>query len=221
MPKGVYERKIKARDLKGERFGLFTVMEPHPTIKYRWLIKCECGAVHYVNAGDLLRSKRPSRGCRNCRSRINRTETHGLSNSAEYRIWASMVSRCTNSNDCNYPRYGARGIRVCKEWVGAGGFERFFDHIGPRPFERFTIDRIDGSRGYEPGNLRWASYKTQARNKRNSVFIELNGERMNLVDASSRVGLRRHTIPSYRQTRPGYSHQEAFNEYVLERGIWP
>lgn len=82
-----------------------------------------------------------------------------------YRKWASMCARCYNPSHPAYPYYGGRGILVCQEWVGRGGFDRFLDHMGDAP-EGLTLDRIDNSKGYEPGNCRWASWKDQAANRR-------------------------------------------------------
>lgn len=45
-------------------------------------------------------------------------------------------------------------------------------------FERkLEIDRIDNGRGYERGNLRWATRTEQNRNKRNNVRVDYGGER--------------------------------------------
>ena len=45
----------------------------------------------------------------------------------------------------------------------------FYNYIGPKPTDgqHYTVDRIDNARGYEEGNVRWATAKQQARNKGN------------------------------------------------------
>jgi hypothetical protein len=45
-------------------------------------------------------------------------------------------------------------------------FEKFLAEIGPRPGRNYSVDRIDNYRGYEPGNVRWATSEAQAANKR-------------------------------------------------------
>jgi hypothetical protein len=83
--------------------------------------------------------------------------THGRSRTPLYRIWTGMIGRCHNPNADHFGFYGGRGIIVCDEWRGPAGFERFAACIGPRPSPKHTVDRIDNSRGYEPGNVRWAT----------------------------------------------------------------
>jgi hypothetical protein len=84
----------------------------------------------------------------------------------EYGVWHSMKRRC-KPNYRQYRYYGARGIDVCPEWDRS--FWCWFRHIGRRPtISGFVIsqDRIDNRRGYQPGNVRWASGSEQSLNTR-------------------------------------------------------
>jgi len=75
-----------------------------------------------------------------------------------------MISRCTNKNQADYKNYGGRGISVCRSWLDS--FEVFYADVGPKPSPELSIDRIDNEGDYEPGNVRWATAKQQANNKR-------------------------------------------------------
>ncbi|MFN3474075.1 MAG: hypothetical protein ACK4ZW_08525 [Blastomonas sp.] len=89
---------------------------------------------------------------------------HGMRNTPEYEAWRAMVSRCTNPNHKAYRNYGGRGVTVCPEW--RSDFRAFISHIGMRPRADYSLDRIDNSKGYEPGNVRWTDAATQNRNRR-------------------------------------------------------
>jgi len=89
---------------------------------------------------------------------------HGLIHTPEYRAWISMKDRCLNPKSSNYSGWGGRGIGVHAGWVD--DFMAFFDHLGPKPTPQHSLDRIDGSRGYEPGNVRWATKSEQSANRR-------------------------------------------------------
>jgi hypothetical protein len=82
---------------------------------------------------------------------------------AEYNIWNGMIRRCCNPRDPGFPSYGGRGIGVSPRW--RHDFMAFFADIGPRPSLGHSLDRLDNTRGYEPGNCRWATRSQQQRNK--------------------------------------------------------
>ncbi len=94
---------------------------------------------------------------------------HGMHKSPEYKIWGSMKRRCNNPNDARYSDYGGRGIKVYPAWDE--DFRAFIKDVGMRPSKHYTLDRIDNDRGYEPGNVRWATRITQNRNQRGSKSV--------------------------------------------------
>lgn len=84
--------------------------------------------------------------------------------SPTYLSWGAMRARCKNPKNKKYHLYGGRGVSVCARW---DKFENFLCDMGVRP-EGMTLDRRDFNGNYEPGNCRWATYKEQAHNCRNS-----------------------------------------------------
>lgn len=91
---------------------------------------------------------------------------HGGNRTPEWYTWCGLRQRCLNPNNPAYPRYGGRGIGVAPEWLGKHGFSAFLEHVGKRPTPDHSLDRIDNDRGYEPGNVRWATAAQQAHNTR-------------------------------------------------------
>jgi hypothetical protein len=72
-------------------------------------------------------------------------------------------------------------------------FANFVEDMGVRP-PGTTIDRIDNSKGYEPGNCRWATHKEQARNKRSNRIIEHEGKKQPLIAWAEEYGIRKDTL---------------------------
>lgn len=84
----------------------------------------------------------------------------------EYNALSNAKSRCYNPENRMYADYGGRGITVCDEWLGEHGFYIFLGHIGTKPDPNLSLDRIDNDKGYQPGNVRWATKSEQSRNRR-------------------------------------------------------
>lgn len=134
--------------------------------------------------------------------------------SPEYRSWVAMKSRCTNPKADAFPYYGGRGIRVCAEWCGPGGFARFLAAVGPRP-PGTTLDREDTNGDYEPGNCRWATRSAQMRNTRRAIRVTLNGELVPLKTACTASGVPYRT--AWLRLRAGWTPEDAATVPVRRR----
>lgn len=88
---------------------------------------------------------------------------------AEWAAWNQARYRCHDPNGKQWANYGGRGITMAPEWFVS--FDTFLEHIGPKPTKDHTLDRIDNERGYEPGNVRWATWTEQAANKRTRTEV--------------------------------------------------
>lgn len=101
------------------------------------------------------------------------TAKHRMCRTPEYHAWESMKTRCASGPESvHYQNYKARGITVCDEWQRS--FTAFYNHVGPRPSTAHSLDRIENNRGYEPGNVRWATRKEQQRNTRRTRSVTID-----------------------------------------------
>lgn len=202
---------VAVLDLSGKNFGRLTVMcraESSPNGKARWVCKCECGTEKVIFSSALVGGITLSCGClRNENSKrlaasLNRT--HGMSRTRIFHVWDSMLQRCGNPNHKSFPDYGGRGISVCERWKK---FENFFSDMGD-PGQGFSIDRIDHNGNYEPGNVRWATSKTQGRNKRSNTFITVNGETQPLAYWCEKYSINK--VTAMDRIKRGWSPELAF-----------
>lgn len=111
--------------------------------------------------------------------------THGRSLTREYGTWADMLYRCNTPSAPNFSYYGGRGIRVCDRWRE---FELFLEDMGPAPAD-MSIERKDVNGHYEPSNCRWATAREQARNRRNTRRVTINGATKSLKEWCAEFGM--------------------------------
>ena len=165
--------------LNGSRFGRLVVQSWAGNSS--WICLCDCGRKSIVLTANLKRGNTTSCGCVKRIKSSKRATTHGLSKTLAYKSWTSMVARCHRPSGRAYAQYGAKGIKVCDEWRRDPA--AFIAHVGQPPTPEHTLDRIDNSKGYEPGNVRWATAIEQARNKTNNVSVEFDGLKFSSLTA--------------------------------------
>lgn len=180
--------------MTGSTFGALTVLNREPN-KHDgtavWRCVCQCGEIRIVAGTGLRAGRHKSCGCQSPRFTSANMTTHGMSKSRVYTIWVGMIERCSDNAKGKTRRlYYDKGIRVCSQWLK---FENFLHDMG-EPEAWQTIDRIDGSKGYEKSNCRWATRKTQANNTSQNLLITLNGITQTASQWSDQTGIKANTI---------------------------
>jgi len=162
--------------IEGKSFGRLTVIKLDHRKRYQggsrgfYLCLCDCGNEKVVRRDHLTSNSTRSCGCleKENRERLAFKVSHGQTKTRLYYVWNTMRMRCRNPNVENYHNYGGRGIKVCDEWNE--NFEPFCEWAMANGYEEhLTIERIDNDGNYEPSNCKWATYKEQAQNKRNTI----------------------------------------------------
>lgn len=207
----------KATDLTGQVFGRLTVLGPIGKDKHRkilWLCRCSCGKVRDqpLAASTMRSGNTTSCGCLWRESQKTRPVTHGMSGTPEHRTWMLMRQRCLNPNNPNYDDYKSR-----RPDSSFDDFAVFLAEVGPKPSPAFTLERCDNSKGYVPGNLRWATREEQSNNQsRNRMFTCLaTGERMSMAKACRKAEFNYSTIRE-RVTQLNWSVSKATNNLFTE-----
>ena len=116
-----------------------------------------------------------------------------------YGTHRAIKARCNNPNHRAYKHYGGRGITLCDEWHDARTFLTYVDDVlGARP-DGYTLDRIDNSLGYQPGNIQWASRSQQVANRR---YLGRNRNRVLTTDS-----IRYCVVGKYNQWHASVNHK--------------
>lgn len=134
-------------------------------------VRCsECGWETNIQMHQIKYTKK----CKH-KNRFGKYITPGKiwNNKRLYFIFKGMLDRCYNSKEKNYRWYGAKGVKVCGEWIqNPKSFEEWALDNGYK--EGLTIDRIDESKDYSPENCRWITNEDNAKYKSTTRIIEVD-----------------------------------------------
>lgn len=185
-------------DLTGERFGHLTVIKAMRKGEKRssWLCICDCGNEVVYGTSNLLggKSNRPLKSC-GCKEKKLNGESHKYPKL--YAVYLAIIQRCYKPGTSSYDYYGAKGIKVCDEWLNSFNvFSKWAFKNGYN--ENLWIERIDVDGNYTPENCTWVNTTVQAitrgPNKNNKLgikgvcplgeryraYISFSGNRINL-----------------------------------------
>ena len=94
-------------------------------------------------------------------------------------------------------------------------FRAFLAHVGPRPSEAWTLDRLEPRNPlYGPGLVRWADKRQQANNRADTVLLMMDGVTRPLAEWARLTGQQRRTLA--KRIDRGWSHAEAIRGRRLE-----
>ena len=169
-------------DLAGKKIGYIDVLE---YVAPLWRCHCgRCGNTVFIHARDLRRRKYETSWCLHTtgkgteyRPGKKQVTKKRYTPSKERRAYDEARRRCVSRLRPKFEYYGGRGIEF-----RFSSFTEFLSEAGPAPSSAHTLDRIDVDGHYEPGNVRWATCSEQNRNKRDTVFLRVDGQVRPLIE---------------------------------------
>lgn len=209
--------KQEGRNLVGTLFTRLWVLKHVSIIKNKrkrryCLCRCLCGQTEafLVREDALLEGKIQSCKClnREIMRALKPHTTHGLRHHPLYSVWCGLKVRCGNPNNQAYHNYGGRGITVCDEWKT--DVKAFHDWAMANGWQKgLDIDRIDNDGNYEPSNCRFITPLANANNKRNTIWVVVDGERTSVNLACTRLKIVPGWLAYQRIYRDGWNALDA------------
>lgn len=194
--------------LKGEKHNKLTFIKdaksrtvPSGNTRRFGLFLCECGNTKEICISAVKRGVTKACGCvsismiREIGKRTGKDKasySHGFFGTRFYKIYAGAKQRCENKNSNSYRFYGGVGIKFFyKDFLDFKEdlYESYLAHVSSHGEKETTLERIDSSKGYQRGNCTWATYKEQARNRKNNLFITIKERTLTLAEWKEKTNL--------------------------------
>lgn len=205
----------------GRQFGRLTVKKfSHgETDKDKFYVcVCMCGTECVARWAALRSGDKKSCGCLAAERATTFKYTNGERHHELFQTWKTMIKRCHLPTNAKYKSYGAKGIVVCAEW--RNDFNQFLADVGERPSPEYSLDRIDNSGNYEPGNVRWATSLEQQTNRDqpSPYLVTIGGKTKTLYALCKASGVDRNVV--IRDIRAGITPELAFVAALLRKQLF-
>lgn len=202
---------------KGDKYARLTVLEEHGRSndgKVLWKCRCDCGNITITTGRAIFYGRTRSCGCLMREMAAQKHKTHGMSKSPEYKTWTGMINRCENPSQKCFKHYGGRGIKIHASWRRS--FENFLRDVGPKPSPKHELERADNNKGYEPGNVVWATRHEQLRNNRRNRLVTIDGITKPITDWANEFEIKLSTV--YSRLLKGWSEVDSLRKPLLKPG---
>lgn len=186
--------ELNKRDKKRQKIGLF---------------ECDCGKQKELPITLVTNNRVKSCGCYKPKTYC----TYNKGKEKEYQIWIGMKKRCYYHKTNGYENYGGRGISVCERWLHS--FKNFYEDMGPRPGNKYKLDRKDNDGNYNPDNCRWATPKESKRNTRFNVFLTHDGKTFCISEWAEKLGVSRNLL--WNRKNFGWSDEKIITTPIRKR----
>lgn len=220
-------KKQPFEELKNVKFGRLTIVEEvfDSDKKHRKVLAiCECGTKKKYYLNNIKRGVTISCGCYNvfvCVNRIKKNgkigdppRTHGLSKHPLYWIYGGIKDRCNNHNSPVYKFYGARGVKMCDEWLR--DFKAFFDWAISNGWKKgLEIDKDTKGDGllYSPETCCFLTEKQNCNKRISSKYLTFKGETKTVAQWSDIVGLSQQVI--YKRMKRGWDVDKSLSTPLM------
>lgn len=198
-------------NLIGQKFNRLKVLE---RIGNKWKCECDCGKITFVITNKLKSGHTKSCGCYKIDKIKEKITTHGLTKTRIYKCYHDMKARCYKESKADYKWYGAKGVKVCEEWLS--DFMIFHNWAMDNDYkDDLTLDRIKPDGNYEPNNCQWITISEQQSKRRDCNFIEFNGKTYSMRQLSELTNIPYNTLRS-KYNNLNHNH-EKFTNYIYKK----
>lgn len=138
------------------------------------IVKCDCNSVEFSTRNKYTAPM--AKSCPSCATRkqvrkVNRKFSDAMSDTQHRKRLlgrlSAAIGRCHNPENAYYIHYGARGLSVYTQWRNdRTKFLEYIQTIEGWDNPDLEMDRVDNSKGYMPGNLRFVCKKENIKNRR-------------------------------------------------------